>query len=143
MREVLFRGKRSDTGEWVYGYYSVDTICSIDGEYLAPVIRPVPKQVYDDTWNEILPDTVCEYTGLNDCNGKKIFEGDILSFQHPFQNRHGIYIVSFISGGFNCEKFYQSHFDNPCDAFSEGTEYFKVIGNIYDAPELLKGSENE
>lgn len=75
MREILFRGKRADTGEWVYGYYSVDTICSIDGEYLAPVIRPVPKQVYDDTWNEILPDTICEYTGLTDCNGKKFSRG--------------------------------------------------------------------
>lgn len=89
----------------------------------------------------VYADTVGQYTGLTDKNGTKIFEGDIVSFRHPFKNRQGIYLVSFIASGFNCENFYQPHFDSPCDAFSEGTEYFEVIGNIYDTPELLEGEQ--
>ena len=148
MREILFRGQTRKygkkvnmkgeklPGKWVYGgilqgtgdfsvIYGYD---SIDENGIANLEKHV-----------VYTDTVGQYTGLDDKNGTKIFEGDIVSFQHPFQNRHGIYLVSFLGSGFNCESFYQSHFDNPYDAFSEGTDFFEVIGNIHDTPELVKG----
>lgn len=145
MREILFRGQTRKYGEkvkmngeklpgkWVYG--GVFHQNGRGGSYsIIYSYDPIEKHT-------VYADTVGQYTGLTDKNGTKIFEGDIVSFRHPFKNRQGIYLVSFIASGFNCENFYQPHFDSPCDAFSEGTEYFEVIGNIYDTPELLEGEQ--
>lgn len=65
MREILFRGKRIDNGEWVEG----DLIHSLDGRIAISA---------DDYLLEVQSETVCQYTGLTDRNGRKIFEGDIV-----------------------------------------------------------------
>ena len=134
MREILFKAKRVDNGEWVEGYYIkathhwhehgkhedwivIDTIqnggwCNVRGKYA------------------IIPETLCEFTGLCDKNGNRIFEGDIISFGLvkcvvKYNVENGRYMLY--------EKGIYKR-----DGFNIDTMQLKdVIGNIHDNPELL------
>lgn len=113
-------------GDWVYGNYvelkdGDRTMCCIYG------------------YGEIIPKTVGKYTGLTDKNGAKIFEGDIVDFDHRFWD-HSKHIVVWDTYEWNLSDFYVPIFDYPTVAFSEGTEYMHIIGNIYDNPELIGGN---
>ena len=159
MREILFRAKRTDNGEWIEGYYAKQSnhACfAHELKYQHFIFKDVCLDFNLGGLQEfeIIPETVGQYTGLTDKNGVRIFEGDILrGFEYPF--------CSNINGEFNyfaeivwfdnSSAFGIYTFKNPKSnvrGISEGNtdylEYFnadkwEVIGNIHDNPELLEG----
>lgn len=131
MREILFRGKRVDNGEWVEGGILVD------GDYFAIC-------VYSDYhgWHEfveVIPETVGQYTGITDINGKKIFEGDIVD-EYTALGKLGaerrLVQWSDLFGGWHLSESSSMYGGGICARY-------KVIGNIHDNPELLKGGAEE
>lgn len=148
MREILFRGKRIDNGEWTEGYYYKAKYCRTDDELCDYITVPHPKEYNEPSSRYIVdPDTVGQYTGLTDKNGKKIFEGDIVLVPYidpifkctwndtsPCEEAivkycNGVFYVEYIESG---DKFTLSAMDG----------YMKIVGNIYDNPELLGGNNN-
>lgn len=128
MREVIFRGKRTDNGEWVYGIPTKDEL----GETVI-VENVFECGEYDCRGAECLcvdENSIGQYTGLTDKNGRKIFEGDIVRGQFLFE-REILSVVAFKDGAFGLEwnrgkakEF--SAFTSMCNI-----EY-EIIGNIYD-----------
>ena len=136
MREILFRGKQLDNGEWVEGAF-----CPKDCDMpFGPMVDKPSIIKLDDPcsgfWFEVDPDTVCQFTGLLDKNGKRIFEGDILLLD----NIKGV--VNYGTGCF-CVKMTQPHYlcrNNPAiDIILNEYPGLEVIGNIHDNPELMGG----
>lgn len=146
MREILFRGKSIMRGDWIYGYlnqhrgniqYDCDCEPIADGcYYINDCQAKIDTGMYGQDY-KVDPDTIGQFTGLTDKNSVKIFEGDIIVFDHPY-NGKSIHAVVHDGCGWNLPNFYASCFDCPGCAFSEGTEYITVVGNIYDNPELLE-----
>ncbi|MCU6720628.1 YopX family protein [Porcipelethomonas ammoniilytica] len=135
-REILFRGKRVDNGEWVNGYL----VKKIDPLYTDIETHCILHQERDNcgclmplmTWTRVDVETIGQYTGLTDKNGVKIFEGDIIKhkenlFEIKYSTEQARYLAVLTNGVFdpvamqNCE----------------------VVGNVFDNSELLKGEENE
>lgn len=139
MREILFRGKRTDNGEWVKGFY----VCIPDTHYIMTgKFDSLTNGIINSEAYKVDPSTIGQFTGLTDKNGVKIFEGDIIEFDHPY-NGKSIHAVVQDGCGWNLSNFYASCFDYPGCAFSEGTKYMTVIGNVHDNPELLEVNESE
>ena len=131
MREILFRGKRLDTGEWVYG----DLIGGIDG-------NPFSKWIRRENSVEMIRvdhKTVGEFSGVY-MYGKRIFEGDILKLDYigPGRGVQGVAEVVFKYGKF-CMPWGHRKELVPLDGFANTT--MEIIGNIHDNPELLGGGE--
>ena len=119
MREILFRGKGFN-GEWEYG---VPVFSGLNNELA------FMKQMHSYD-HQVIPETVGQYTGLTDKNGTKIFEGDILK-QYGF-----CYVVSYNDGTFIA---YETPYNEGAVIPRYDWQFAKVIGNIHDNPELLKG----
>lgn len=152
MKEILYRGKNVETGEWVYGgivhqtdYYgdSVDKYFIIDG-----------TDTYDNNIGgitEVVPETVGQFTGLIDRNGEKIFEGDIIAAKYPSGEIFSVGDVQFDCGVFGVEwtnykknKYFVKYFGqrhNMRRLDDDIVDEIEVIGNIHDNPELLKEAE--
>lgn len=77
-----------------------------------------------------------QWTGLNDANGKGIYEGDIVSIVHPYKERTYRGVVIYKKNRFEVDGFYFTHYDDPSDAF-EDMQYIAVIGNIFENADLL------
>jgi len=135
MRQIEFRGKLAHIEKWVKG---ILIISNKGNPYIYPqnVIEEDGHHVVLDTdeafW--VVPETVEQFTGLTDKNGVKIFEGDIVKFQH--NGIWEIFSVIWEGVGFSykpIEKIYTVSM-----IFSDNEEAPEVIGNIHDNPELLK-----
>lgn len=138
MREILFRGKRKDNGEWVYGDLIKNLI--YDGREkeirIGDIYFEHNGDIHGTAVRKVIPDTVGQFTGLTDKNGKKIFEGDIVKEDDCFHNgelqiKGNAWRVAFADGLF---------FGNYKDisVYLQSLDGMEVIGNIYDNPELLK-----
>ena len=125
IRDIIFRGKRLSNGEWVYGF-----IAKMFGTYYIIDEDDDKKTAY-----KINPETVGQYTGLTDKNGKKIFEGDIMAFTAYGFDYVGTVEFAYGSASVMCE--HTSPFLD--QAVSKHGAY--IIGNMHDNPELLNGSE--
>lgn len=130
MREILFRGKRRDNDEWVYGSLQVFKGYSIFDKYVWKNFFTVNHQ------------TVGQYTGLLDKNGKKIFEGDIISVTGLTPNPTWDYtsvtgVVRWTGGAFEVEGVENDDY-TPYGWLHDSCAICReVIGNVYDNPELL------
>lgn len=142
MREILFRGKREDDGEWVYG---MPCATELSGIY---AIQTLAGGIFD-----VIPESVGEFTGLSDKYGERIFEGDILLIKTTLDSinpltRDDEYIAKGVV------VFNEGHFELKGDGLVLFTYWgtqvlfkaahfkeYEVIGNIHDNPELLKGGE--
>ena len=157
MREILFRGKRIDNGQWIYGYYikathhwhnhgihedwvATDTVqnggwCNVRGKYA------------------VIPETIGQFTGITDENNNKVFEGDIVKaiihrcYGSNPQIREETKIIAYDSLGILCLKDSEdvwSDFMNELNLSGCIDDfYFEIIGNIHDNPELLRTPQND
>lgn len=156
MREILFRGKRVDNGEWVYGSYYHCCGTAYGATFIV---------VNDFGFIEVIPHTVWQYTGLTDKNGKKIFEGNIVKCKHEIRHfvdkedkiprfvygvkheeRQGYFVtkstiyyrnyeIQFYKGRYRIINRNIIHYIDRDYIYNHEIE---VIGNIHDNPELLK-----
>ena len=129
-REILFRGKRTDNGEWVYGSAMVWNGCAqiIKHRIMINTLWAVDKF-------RVIPETVCQYTGLNDKNGVKIFEGDIVKgiSNNPFSM--GEWREYVVIWGVDHWHIKDTYFTLQ-ELFNYCNNKIEVIGNIHDNPEL-------
>ena len=141
MREILFRGKRTDDYEWIEG--SLCTTIPSDEDFYTISYFDFEGYYIEE---KVIPQTVGQYTGLTDKNGKKIVEGDIVVCKQAINgNLIDYYVeIGFVEmkyGAFGLHR--KQGYYRPFKDWLEDYEY-EVIGNIHDNPELLKvGDEND
>ena len=131
MREILFKAKRVDNGEWVVGQYVNTCYPGNDKETGHFIV------VYPNEYHEIYTSTICQFTGLCDKNGKKIWENDILMahLDESYPEDVTYETVEWNVAGWviheagSTDREYLDEFD---------LEHFEVVGNIFDNKELLQ-----
>ena len=123
MREILFRGKQRDNGEWFYG----------DLVHLNHCVSIRSK----DCARSVVPETVGQYTGLTDKNGVKIFEGDLIRSTETGETAIVQWFSEHSAFMIWCKTSNQVGFLYECEK-----SIIEVIGNIHDNPELVGDEEN-
>lgn len=133
MREILFRGKQKYNNEWIYGSLvrlGKESFSDPDRYGITDKGIPVGNMnvCYNFQVDEVIPETVGQYIGLTDKNGKRIFEGDIVKgtfLGFPFLIKDYVFSICWQE---DVAGYRANYFEN-----------VEVIGNIHDNPELLKG----
>lgn len=136
MREILFRGKRTIDGEWCEGNLFVDE----KGDKHEILLGYTNYRI---AW-EVIPETIGQYTGLTDKNGKKIFEGDIIKYKNTYGIKFNGVALTVIGKVVYNEKNASFAISGKDEIGAKHYDYFpikniEIIGNIHDNPELLKG----
>lgn len=149
MREILFRAKRIDNGEWVEGYYGIKGKgTDIENHYImVPTFQSgIGNYDYMFYFTDVHIDseTLCQYTGLNDKNGNRIWENDIVSintysYEEPEEDYFGKVVYA---EGWACWCIQQPDDEKPiplceCEGIYQTNRF--VEGNSFENPELLKG----
>lgn len=156
MREYKFRGKIKDekrakelnlkVGDWVYGYYFHDEGLELTNEESREFDRHyIINTPYIEEFIEVIPETISQFTGLYDKNGKEIYEGDIVKIDaHNFDfgyRKEEIRQIKFMDGSFGiykCISEKEFYFNDLATELGYGEiDYYEVISNIYDNKELL------
>lgn len=131
MREILFKAKRKDDGEWVKGYY----VYCRKRHYILPVVnKAIGFDEREDEWVEINSETLCQYTGLADKNGNKIkiWENDILRNEKSdigvvqWFEEHAAFMI------WNKTKHYV------CYLAENDFSKIEIAGNEFDNPDLVE-----
>lgn len=135
MREILFRGKRLDNGEWIEGFYVC--LCN-DLHYILTGKLDLTKHCVMFEKHAVIPETIGQYTGLTDKNGKKIFEGDILSEKPPMNNEEYIGYVVYDEEATVCKCMFLNGKTFNGVILGSYSKSYTVIGNKFDNPELLR-----
>ena len=131
-REILYRGKCIDNGEWVEGYFVKYQPCASEEKIIYGIVPEYASALY---LNEIDPSTVGQYTGLTDKNGVKIFDGDVCIFQNAFSSKPHIGAVRYYANA----KPISDDGQYSVDLAECNSEDLEIIGNIHDNPEMLGG----
>lgn len=148
MREILFRGKLVNGGDWVEGsyHYSADK----SKHYILNLERFLERSYHNGNElamhsgevHEVIPETVGQFTGLNDKNGKNIFEGDILLGMEEGNGETTAWEQVRYKIEFNPKSTafvgVEIGVDNWDIEISDINTYYEIIGNIHDNPELIK-----
>ncbi len=143
-REILFKAKRKDNGEWVEGYVVAYPSGKVE-------IHKISKELPDILLKcEIAPSTLCQYTGLTDKNDKKIWENDILRYSYDYDGspflkdgeeikyRVGAVFWSEWRGSWAvCGRGNKKCTNNDVFKYNRNPNRTEVIGNIFDNPELM------
>lgn len=147
MREIIFRGRKSN-GEWVYG--DLVTVETTYGRPSRKEILPFDAVLFENT-KEVEEDTIGQFTGLHDKNGKEVYEGDILLLpantkvkayekgdfvEDKFVQRFAVVWAKQCQGYGLCQP-YEAKFEAPYVVGMAAVDRMFVIGNIHDNPELL------
>ena len=133
-REILFRGKRIDTGEWIYG----DVQQNVDA---VKIREQEPNIQHGARSFVVIPETVGQYTGLTDIHGVKIFEGDIIEahLDELFPDLAITLIVVWSDYGW-----FGRDMEGNVDSLERKwvSDFFEIIGNIHDNPDLLEVNDD-
>ena len=144
MRDILFRGKNVNNGEWVYGNLYI-------GDDKNKHLILAGRENYRIS-HEVIPETIGQFTGLMDRNGEHIFEGDVIR-AHYNNNFDYIESVVFHNGMF-CGLYTPNYKFRRYTVLADGevnlpfyTEWYmkwcEVVGNVHDNPRLIKTNEDE
>jgi uncharacterized phage protein (TIGR01671 family) len=140
MREILFKAKRKDNGKWVEGNL-ITNERNENQKYIGYIFDERNGVIEDFDLVEVIPDTICQYTGLTDKNGKRIWENDICDRKEKYPE-----IVAYNKGDWQLDYSYalgkEKHFC-ACNLGFYACERncIEAIGNVFDNPELLEVKE--
>ena len=143
MRGILFRGKRKDNGEWVYGDLIKNLI--YDGREkeirIGDIYFEHNGDIHGTAVREVIPETVGQFTGRWDEDCNKIFEGDILEISYDDGTAYTTEVRAY--GSTLCvniegEDYDFTAIDFAIDIWKDNCCEYKVVGNVFDNPELLE-----
>lgn len=133
--EIIFRGKRVNNGEWIYGWYCMYSFGQWPLKDAIVQLEKAHNGCFEPI--EVENTTVGQYTGLKDKNGKRIFECDIIKFDIPKGEWGDIAVIIFESGEFRYKPITNAKKAWNCRLCKE-EKTLEVIGNIHENPELLE-----